>query len=81
MSFFMRTARSAALTVGIGAATSYFMDSQLGRQRRRDVVDRVSELVGAVRDDRRATARSDHGDGDPTGGGVPVTPVPTVREE
>lgn len=74
MSFLMRKARGAAVTVGIGALTSYFLDPQLGRQRRQDVAGKVTELLGAVRDERSATQRSAHGDGDPTGGGVPCGP-------
>jgi hypothetical protein len=67
----MRKARGAAVTVGIGALTSYFLDPQLGRQRRQDVVGKVTALLGSVRDERSATQRSAHGDGDPTGGAAP----------
>ncbi len=39
--------------------------------------DRLTGLIGAVREERAATAGSDHGDGDPTGGGMPFEPLPT----
>jgi hypothetical protein len=71
MSFLMRKARGAAVTIGIGALTSYFLDPQLGRQRRQDVAGRVTALLGSVRDERSATQHSAYGDGDPTGGAVP----------
>jgi hypothetical protein len=73
----MRKARGAAVTVGIGALTSYFLDPQLGRQRRQDVAGKVTALLGAVRDERSATQSSTHGDGDPTGGAVPSEPFTT----
>jgi hypothetical protein len=73
----MRKARGAAVTVGIGALTSYFLDPQLGRQRRQDVAGKVTALLGAVRDERSATQRSAHGDSDPTGGAVPSEPLPS----
>jgi hypothetical protein len=73
----MRKARRAVVAVGIGAATSYFLDPQLGRQRRQDVLGRARTLVGAMRDERAAMQRSAHGDGDPTGGGLPSEPLPT----
>lgn len=77
MSFLMRKARGAAVTVGIGALTSYFLDPQLGRQRRQDVAGKVTALLGAMRDERSATQRSAHGDSDPTGGAVPSEPFTT----
>jgi hypothetical protein len=81
MSFLVRKARSALFALGIGALVSYFMDSELGRQRRRDVVDRASGLVAAVRDERRSTRQSGHGDADPTGGAAPHRPHLADRED
>lgn len=79
MSFLMRKARRTAFTVGVGALTSYFLDPQLGHQRRNELKDRVIGLAGTVREQRAAARTSDHGDGDPTGGGMPSEQVPGGR--
>jgi hypothetical protein len=72
----LRKARRAAVTVGLGALTSYFLDLQLGRQRRQELKDRATGLLTTMREERAKTANSGHGDGDPTGGGMPSDPVP-----
>lgn len=72
MSFIFRKLKGLAVTAGVGAVTSYFMDPQHGSQRRRDVVDRVRAPIDAVRKQRSAAEGSTHGDADPTGGAAPA---------